>query len=97
MLGAIITGAIAGLLGTIPLAVGLRGLGRTPQKNTKARNALYAYAPYWGLAVSVVVTFGLAALCVVFARDAAMVFVLAEAIALSAATIAYGFVVVKHR
>lgn len=79
-------GLLAGVVGFLPLLVGLR----MTKKVTSTSNFGHMSILIISLIVSFVVMFALAMLCVVVARDYAMPFVLAEAVALSVVAIVFG-------
>lgn len=76
------------MVGFLPLLVGLN----MTKKVTSTSNFGHMSILILSLVVSFVVMFALAVLCVVVARDYAMPFVLAEAVALSVVAIAFGVV-----
>ena len=84
---AIVCGVIAGAVGFVPLLIGLRLTRRV----TATSNFGYMSILIISLIVSFAVMFAFAGLCVAFARDLAMPFVLSEAVALSVVAIAFGF------
>lgn len=85
---AIVLGALAGVVGFLLLVVGLRlAKNATPTSNLSHMGALLL-----GVLGSFVVLAGAAFACILAARDAAVPFVLAEAISLSVAAIGYGIV-----
>lgn len=79
-------GLLSGVVGFLPLLVGLR----MTKKVTSTSNFGHMSILIISLIVSFVVMFALAMLCVVVARDYAMPFVLAEAVALSVVAIVFG-------
>ena len=83
---AIVCGLLSGVVGFMPLLVGLR----MTKKVTATSNFGHMSILIISLIVSFVVMFALAMLCVAFARDYAMPFVLAEAVALSVVAIVFG-------
>ncbi len=86
MVGAIVLGALAGIGGFIPLAWSLRLARRV----TDTSNLSHAGSLLLGVLISVIVIFVAAILCIVFARDLVLPFVIAEVLALSVAAIAFG-------
>lgn len=80
-------GAVAGVLGFLPLFAGLR----LARRATDTSNLGHAGALLLGLLISVVVIFASAIACIVIARDQVLPFVLAEVIALSVSAIGFGF------
>lgn len=83
---AIVLGAASGALGFLPLYWGLRMTRQAAGSNSIG----YALFLLLGVVLSFAVLAIAAAACVALAKDLAIAFVLAEAIALSAAAIAYG-------
>lgn len=83
---AIVCGAIAGIIGFVPLIVGLR----MTRKVTATSNFGHMSILLLSLIISFVLMFAFAIICVNVARDVAMPFVLAEAVALSVFAIAFG-------
>ena len=86
MILAIVCGVLSGVVGFIPLFIGLR----LSRKATAASNFGHMSILILSLIISFIVMFGLAMLCIAIARDYAIPFVLSEAIALSVAAIAFG-------
>lgn len=86
MVGAIALGLLSGVAGFIPLLVGLHLTKRV----TATSNFGYMSILIIALIISFVLMFAFALLCVTFARDLALPFVLAEAVALSVVAIGYG-------
>lgn len=93
MIIAIICGLLSGVVGFLPLLVGLR----LTRKVTSTSNFGHMSILIISLIVSFVIMFALAMLCVVLARDVAIPFVLAEAIALSVAAIVFGVLRTKGK
>lgn len=83
---AIACGLLSGVVGFAPLLVGLN----MTKKVTATSNFGHMSILIISLIVSFVVMFALAVLCVVVAREYAMPFVLAEAVALSVVAIVFG-------
>ena len=83
---AIVCGLLSGVIGFMPLLVGLR----LTRKVTATSNFGHMSILIISLVVSFIVMFALAMLCVAIARDFAMPFVLAEAVALSVVAIVFG-------
>lgn len=83
---AIVCGLLSGVIGFMPLLVGLR----LTRKVTATSNFGHMSILIISLIVSFIVMFALAMLCVAIARDFAMPFVLAEAVALSVVAIVFG-------
>ncbi len=86
MVAAIICGVIAGFVGFLPLLVGLR----QTRKVTATSNFGHMSILLISLVISFALMFAFAILCVNVARDGAMPFVLAEAVALSVTAIVFG-------
>lgn len=87
MAGAIIIGALVGIVGFIPLLGSLRVIRRAPSTGIIG----HAGALLLGVLVSSVIIFAAAFLCIVLARSLVLPFVLAEVIALSLAAVVFGF------
>ena len=85
---AVVCGLLSGVVGFVPLLVGLN----LTKKVTSTSNFGHMSILIISLIVSFAAMFAFAVLCVVLARDYAMPFVLAEAVALSVAAIAFGVV-----
>ncbi len=83
---AIIGGVLAGLVGFLPLLVGLK----MTKKVTATSNFGHMSILIISLVISFVLMFAFAIVCVMVARDHALFFVLAEAVALSCAAIVFG-------
>ena len=83
---AILLGAVLGVVGFIPLFIGLR----LTRHVTATSNFGYMSILIISLVVSFVLLFVFAILCVAFFRDVALPFALAEAVGLSVAAIAFG-------
>lgn len=88
MIIAIVCGLLSGVVGFLPLLFGLN----VTKKVTSTSNFGHMSILILSLVVSFVVMFALAILCVVVARDYAMPFVLAEAVALSVVAIVFGVI-----
>lgn len=88
MIIAVVCGLLAGIVGFVPLLIGLR----LTKKVTSTSNFGHMSILIISLVASFVVMFALAILCVAVARDFAMPFVLSEAVALSITAIAFGIV-----
>lgn len=86
MILAIVCGLLSGVIGFAPLLVGLR----LTRKVTSTSNFGHMSILIISLIISFAVMFALAILCVFIARDYAVPFVFAEAVALSIAAIAFG-------
>ncbi|MCI9129947.1 MAG: hypothetical protein HFJ65_06545 [Eggerthellaceae bacterium] len=86
MVAAIVCGALAGLVGFLPLVVGLR----MTRKVTATSNFGHMSILLISLIISFALMFLFAIACVNLARDVAMPFVLAEAVALSVVAIVFG-------
>lgn len=86
MAAAIVLGLLSGAAGFAPLLVGLRLAKQATATSNFGHMAILIIA----LVVSFVLMFAFALLCVMLARDLALPFVLAEAVALSVVAIAYG-------
>ncbi len=86
MVLAIICGLLAGVIGFLPLVIGLN----KTKKVTATSNFGHMAILIISLVISFVVMFAFAIGCVFIARDVALFFVLAEAVALSAAAIIFG-------
>ncbi len=86
MAAAIVCGALAGIIGFLPLIAGLR----MTRKVTATSNFGHMSILLLSLIISFVLMFAFAIICVNVARDVAMPFVLAEAVALSVFAIAFG-------
>lgn len=86
MVLAIILGALAGVLGFLPLFIGLRIARRVTTTSNFSHMSILIIA----LIASFILMFALAIVCVSVARDVAIFFVLAEAVALSIAAIVFG-------
>lgn len=82
----IVLGAISGIIGFIPLIIGLR----LTKHVTTTSNFSHMSILILCLVVSFVLLFVFAVLCINFARDVALPFVLAEAVGLSVTAIAFG-------
>ena len=88
MIIAIVCGLLSGVVGFVPLLVGLN----MTKKVTSTSNFGHMSILLISLVISFVVMFALAIACVAVARDYAMPFVLAEAVALSVVAIAFGVI-----
>lgn len=86
MILAIIGGLIAGVVGFVPLLIGLRAT----KKVTATSNFGHMAILLLSLVASFVIMFVFAILVAVFARDIALFFVLAEAVGLSVSAIVFG-------
>lgn len=86
LVGAVILGLLSGIVGFAPLLVGLRLTKRVTATSNFGHMSILIIS----LIVSFVLMFALAMLCVAFARDYALPFVLAEALALSVTAIVFG-------
>ena len=87
MVVAIVCGLLSGVVGFVPLFIGLRLTKRV----TATSNFGYMSILIISLVVSFGIMFGIAAICIAVARDMAMPFVLSEAVALSIVAIVFGF------
>ncbi len=83
---AIVLGVLAGAVGFMPLAFGLRMTKRTNEASNFGPMAILMLC----LLVSFVILFAAAILCVTLARDFALPFALAEAVSLCVVTIGFG-------
>lgn len=83
---AIIGGLLSGVIGFLPLLIGLR----MTKKVTTTSNFGHMSILIISLVISFIIMFALAMLCVTFARDYALPFVLAEAVSLSVVAIVFG-------
>ena len=83
---AVLGGVLAGIIGFMPLVVGLR----MTKKVTATSNFGHMSILLLSLLVSFAIMFAFAILCVNLARDVAMPFVLAEAVTLSVVAIVFG-------
>lgn len=83
---AIVLGLLAGALGFAPLVFGLRMTKRTTATSNFGPMAILMLC----LLVSFVILFAAAVICVQVARDLALPFALAEAVALCVVTIGFG-------
>ncbi len=83
---AVALGALAGVLGFAPLALGLRLTKRTTATSNFGPMAILMLC----LLVSFAVLFASAIACVTLARDVVLYFALAEAISLCVVTIGFG-------
>lgn len=88
MVAAILCGVIAGVVGFLPLLVGLR----LTRKVTATSNFGHMSILIISLIISFVIMFACAIACVQLARDVAMPFVLAEAVALSVTAVVFGVI-----
>ena len=86
MVIAIVCGALAGIVGFLPLLAGLRLTRRV----TATSNFGYMSILIIALIVSFAIMFAFAGICIAVARDLAMPFVLSEAVALSVVAIVFG-------
>lgn len=86
MIVAIVLGVAAGVVGFIPLIIGLQ----LSKKVTRTSNFGHASILLLAIVASFVLLIVLAMLCVVVARDLAFPFVLAEAIAMSLSATGFG-------
>lgn len=86
MIAAIIGGALAGFVGFSPLLVGLR----MTRKVTRTSNFGHMSILLLALIASFILLALFAFLCIFIAREVALPFVLAEALALSVAAIVFG-------
>ncbi|MBR5259753.1 MAG: hypothetical protein IKV48_04705 [Eggerthellaceae bacterium] len=86
MAAAIILGLLSGILGFVPLAVGLH----MTKKVTETSNFGHMAILMLGLIISFVILFAAAVICVLVARDIVLYFVLSEAISLCLVTIGFG-------
>ena len=83
---AILLGAVLGVVGFIPLFIGLR----LTKHVTATSNFGYMSILIISLVVSFVLLFVFAILCAMFFRDVALPFALAEAVGLSVCAIVFG-------
>ncbi len=83
---AVLGGVLAGIIGFVPLIVGLR----MTKKVTATSNFGHMSILLLSLLISFVLMFAFAIFCVNLARDVAMPFVLAEAVTLSVVAIVFG-------
>ena len=86
MILAIICGALAVVVGFLPLLVGLN----MTKKVTATSNFGHMSILILSLVVSFALMFAFAIICVLVARDVALFFVLAEAVVLSVTAIVFG-------
>lgn len=86
MAAAVLIGVLAGFIGFMPLLVGLR----QTRKVTATSNFGHMSILLISLVISFALMFAFAIICVNVARDVAMPFVLAEALALSVTAIVFG-------
>ncbi len=86
MVAAIVCGVLAGVIGFVPLFIGLRKTRKVPLTDNFGRMSILFVA----LLISFVVMLIAAVLCASLAYDVAMPFVLAEALSLSASAIIFG-------
>lgn len=86
LIGAIICGALAGVVGFVPLLVGLE----KTKKVTSTSNFGHMAILIISLVISFALMFAFAIACALIARDLALYFVLAEAVALSVVAIVFG-------
>lgn len=86
MATAIALGLLAGALGFVPLVFGLRMTKRTTATSNFGPMAILMLC----LLVSFALLFAAAVICIQVARDFALPFVLAEAVALCVVTIGFG-------
>lgn len=86
MVGAIILGAISGVLGFIPLIFGLRMTRRVTQTSNFGHAAILLLS----ILASIVVLAVTATICILFARDLVLGFTVAEALGLSVSAIVFG-------
>lgn len=93
MVGAIVLGALSGLVGFVPLPVGLR----LTKKVTETSNLGHMGLLLLSVLASFVILFATMFACLSLARDLALPFVLAEAIALIAAAIGFGVVTLVRK
>jgi len=82
----VVLGALAGVLGFAPLALGLRLTKRTTATSNFGPMAILMLC----LLVSFAILFASAIACVTLARDVVLYFALAEAISLCVVTIGFG-------
>ena len=86
MAAAIILGLLSGILGFVPLAVGLHMTKKVTETSNFGHMAILMLA----LLISFVLLFAVAVACVMVARDIVLYFVLSEAIGLCLVTIGFG-------
>lgn len=91
MVVAVLVGALAGVIGFAPLLVGLT----MTKKTTATSNFGPMTILIMSLIASFVLMFAMAIICVNVARDYALPFVLAEAVALSVVAIVFGLIKLK--
>ena len=84
---AIVCGVLSGVIGFLPLFIGLRLTKRVAIPGNFGQMSILIVC----LLVSFGIMFGLAAICIAANKDMAIPFVLSEAIALSVSAIAFGF------
>lgn len=87
MIIAVILGLVAGVIGFSPLLIGLN----MTKKVTATSNFGHMSILIISLIISFAIMFAAAIICATVARDVALFFVLAEAIALSIVAIVFGF------
>lgn len=93
MVGAVVLGALSGIVGFLPLPVGLR----LTKKVTETSNLGHMGLLLLSVLASFVVLFATMLACLFLVRDLALPFVLAEAIALIVAAIVFGIVTLVRK
>lgn len=86
MIAAIVLGVILGVLAFIPLMIGLRVSRKVTRTSNFGHASILLLAVFGSLAVLVVSI----VICITWMRDLVLPFVVAEALALSVAAIAFG-------
>lgn len=86
MAAAIILGLLAGVMGFVPLFIGLRMTKKVTETSNFGHMAILMLA----LLISFVILFATAIVCINVARDLVLYFVLSEAVGLCVVTIGFG-------
>ena len=87
MIAAIVLGAVSGILGFLPLYIGLR----LARKATPTSNLGHAGALLLGVLLSFLILVAAFIVCIFVARDLVLPFVLAEVGGLVVSAVAFGF------
>ena len=87
MIAAIVLGAVSGILGFLPLYMGLR----LARKATPTSNLGHAGALFLGVLLSFLILVAAFIVCIFVARDLVLPFVLAEVGGLVVSAVAFGF------
>ena len=90
---AILCGVLSGVIGFVPLFIGLRLTRRV----TATSNFGYMSILIISLIVSFAIMFGLVAICIAVDREMALPFVLSEAVALSVTAVVFGLSRLKRK